>query len=206
MAPPYDVIPDAAVARYEALSPYNVVRLTRPGREYDRAAQTFDEWLERRILEPDPPSNVRARGSFRWKAAPRPDRGAPAAALRGSGGAAPREDAPGAEGGPAGTPARDNVSLEPLWFIYEGRASGLPQIVDVVSPAPPGVDLHRPRRNRAPALGDLRSGASCRRPRCFRDAPGLDRGTATTAMRQRWRTPRRSGAAPTPRPASPSRC
>ncbi|HXB04225.1 MAG TPA: DUF1015 family protein, partial [Candidatus Angelobacter sp.] len=37
VAPPYDVIPEPEVARYEALSPYNIVRLTRPGRDYDRA-------------------------------------------------------------------------------------------------------------------------------------------------------------------------
>src|SRR5450759_5824546 len=35
VAPPYDVIPEPQVARYEELSPYNVVRLTRPGRDYD---------------------------------------------------------------------------------------------------------------------------------------------------------------------------
>ena len=30
VAPPYDVIPEADLAHYRALSPYNVVRLTRP--------------------------------------------------------------------------------------------------------------------------------------------------------------------------------
>src|SRR5258708_7795162 len=56
VAPPYDVIPESEVARYEALSPYNVIRLTRPGRDYDRAARTFQEWLVGGILTPDPPS------------------------------------------------------------------------------------------------------------------------------------------------------
>src|SRR5260370_40745952 len=56
VAPPYDVIPESEVARYEALSPYNVIRLTRSGRDYDRAARTFQEWLVGGILTPDPPS------------------------------------------------------------------------------------------------------------------------------------------------------
>src|SRR5258708_30925388 len=56
VAPPYDVIPESEVARYDALSPYNVIRLTRPGRDYDRAARTSHEWLVRGTLTPDPPS------------------------------------------------------------------------------------------------------------------------------------------------------
>src|ERR1700682_898987 len=56
VAPPYDVIPDAEVARYEALSPHNAVRLTRPGRDYDRASRTFNEWLSEGVLRADPPS------------------------------------------------------------------------------------------------------------------------------------------------------
>ena len=56
VAPPYDVIPQAELARYEALSPYNVVRLTRPGRDYDAAARRFQEWLDGGILASDTPS------------------------------------------------------------------------------------------------------------------------------------------------------
>src|ERR1043166_10269746 len=56
VAPPYDVIPDADLAHYRSLSPYNVVRLTRPGTDYEEAAHTFERWLDERILEPDPPS------------------------------------------------------------------------------------------------------------------------------------------------------
>src|SRR6202158_1556900 len=50
MAPPYDVIPDSELARYEALSPYNAVRLTRPGRDYERASRTFEDWLREGVL------------------------------------------------------------------------------------------------------------------------------------------------------------
>jgi uncharacterized protein (DUF1015 family) len=37
-----------------------------------------------------------------------------------------------------------HVSLEPLWFVYEGRASGLPQINDVVSKRSPAVAFTGP--------------------------------------------------------------
>jgi uncharacterized protein (DUF1015 family) len=37
-----------------------------------------------------------------------------------------------------------NVSLEPLWFLYEGRASGLPQIIEVVSRRQPAVTFKGP--------------------------------------------------------------
>src|SRR5712692_1743370 len=56
VAPPYDVIPESDLPRYEALSPYNVVRLTRPGADYAGAARTFEEWMRGGILEPDPAS------------------------------------------------------------------------------------------------------------------------------------------------------
>src|ERR1044072_64307 len=56
VAPPYDVIPQPDLSHYRSLSPYNVVRLTRPGTDYAGAAQTFEPWLDERILDPDPPS------------------------------------------------------------------------------------------------------------------------------------------------------
>src|ERR1700675_2080299 len=56
VAPPYDVIPDPELERYRSLSPYNVVRLTRPGTDYESAAGTFEAWMRDGILQPDPPS------------------------------------------------------------------------------------------------------------------------------------------------------
>ena len=56
MAPPYDVIPDSEVPRYEAASPNNVIRLIRPGTDYARAAGTLDDWLAQGVLREDPPS------------------------------------------------------------------------------------------------------------------------------------------------------
>src|SRR3954465_4950903 len=56
VAPPYDVIPEADLSHSRSLSPYNVVRLPRPGHDYEEAARTFERWLDERVLEPDPPS------------------------------------------------------------------------------------------------------------------------------------------------------
>ena len=127
------------MARYEALSPYNVVRLTRPGRDYDRAARTFQEWLAGGILVPDPPSmyvhEVRFEG---WR------RRDLIAALR----LQPYEDRVvvpherthrGPKEDRLALMRATKANLEPLWFIYEGRGSGLPQIIEVVSARNPAV-------------------------------------------------------------------
>src|ERR1700681_1127349 len=56
VAPPYDVIPEAELPRYQSLSPYNVIRLIRPGTDYEGAARTFETWIQDGILEPGLPS------------------------------------------------------------------------------------------------------------------------------------------------------
>jgi len=144
VAPPYDVIPDAALPTYEALSPYNVVRLTRPGRDYDGAARTFNDWLDRGILEPDPPSmyvhEVRFDGKRRrdliaaLRLQPYEDRVVLPHERTHRG---PKEDR-------LALLRATNVSLEPLWFVYEGRATGLQQIVEVVSRRNPAVTFNGP--------------------------------------------------------------
>ena len=144
VAPPYDVIPDAALPTYEAVSPFNVVRLTRPGRDYEGAARTFNDWLDRGILEPDPPSmyvhEVRFDGKRRRDLI---------AALR----LQPYEDRvvlpherthPGPKEDRLALLRATNVSLEPLWFVYEGRATGLQQIIEVVSRRNPAVTFTGP--------------------------------------------------------------
>jgi uncharacterized protein (DUF1015 family) len=59
-SPPYDVIDDAGVRHYEALSPYNVVRLILPrepdgtgGTRYDGAAALLREWRTAGVLRAD---------------------------------------------------------------------------------------------------------------------------------------------------------
>jgi uncharacterized protein (DUF1015 family) len=144
VAPPYDVIPDSQVGRYEARSPYNIVRLTRPGRDYDRAAGTFNEWLDNGILEPDPPSmylhEVRFDGRRRrdliaaLRLEPYKDRVVLPHERTHSG---PKEDR-------LALLRATKANLEPLWFLYEGRGSGLPQIMEVVSGRNPAVTFTGP--------------------------------------------------------------
>jgi uncharacterized protein (DUF1015 family) len=138
------VIPDSDVARYEALSPYNVVRLTRPGRDYDRAAHTFDDWLTDGVLSADPPSMYVHEVLFDGKR-----RRDLIAALR----LQPYEDGVvlphershrGPKEDRLALLRATNVSLEPLWFLYEGRGSALPSILDVVTRRTPAVAFRGP--------------------------------------------------------------
>ena len=144
VAPPYDVIPDSELPRYEALSPYNIVRLTRPGRDYDRAARTFEDWLQAGLLEADPPSMYVHELHFNGKR-----RRDLIAALR----LQPYEDRVvlpherthrGPKEDRLALLRATNASFEPIWFLYEGRGSGLPQIAEVVSRRQPAVTFKGP--------------------------------------------------------------
>jgi uncharacterized protein (DUF1015 family) len=138
------VIPEPEVARYEALSPYNVVRLTRPGSDYDRAARTFHEWMAGGILVADPQSmyvhEVRFEGRRRrdliaaLRLQPYKDRVVLPHERTHRG---PKEDR-------LALLRATGVSLEPLWFVYEGRGSGLAQIIEVVSGRNPAVVFNGP--------------------------------------------------------------
>ncbi|GAC1683104.1 MAG: DUF1015 domain-containing protein [Candidatus Dormibacteraceae bacterium] len=144
MAPPYDVIPDSELVRYQALSPYNAVRLTRPGRDYDRARRTFDEWLRDGVLAADPASMYVHEVLFDGKR-----RRDLIAALRlqpyDDGVVLPHERTHrGPKEDRLALLRATNVSLEPLWFLYEGRGSGLPQITEGVSRRAPAVAFRGP--------------------------------------------------------------
>lgn len=56
LAPPYDVLSEEQVAEYRALSPHNVVHLTRPGDDYEAAGRLLSEWIGSEVLaeEPEP--------------------------------------------------------------------------------------------------------------------------------------------------------
>ena len=144
VAPPYDVLSDSDIQHYRELSPYNVVHLTRPGTDYEGAARTFMSWLDHRILEPEPRSlyvhevmfNGRARRDLiaslrlqdyadrvilpheRTHRGPKEDRLALLRATR--------------------------VSLEPLWFLYEGKESGVPAVLELVASRAPAVSFAGP--------------------------------------------------------------
>jgi uncharacterized protein (DUF1015 family) len=146
VAPPYDVIPESELPRYQALSPYNVVRLTRPGSDYDGAARTFEEWLHTGILEPDPPSMYVHQVEFGGRrrldliAALRLQRYADRVVLpherthRG-----PKEDR-------LALLRATNVALEPLWFVYEGAHLGVAPILEVVAKRTPAVRFNGPEQ------------------------------------------------------------
>jgi uncharacterized protein (DUF1015 family) len=142
------VIPEADLAHYRSLSPYNVVRLTRPGDEYDVAEETFGRWLDERILEPDPPSMYVHEVTFdtsirrdliaslrlqpyseqvilpheRTHRGPKEDRLALMRATR--------------------------AALETLWFVYEGRGTGVPDLVEKVASRAAAVSFQGPERTR----------------------------------------------------------
>lgn len=123
------MIPDADVQTYLSRSPHNVVRLIRPGSDYDGAARTLEEWLRDRTLVTDEPSmyvhEVGGRLDLiaalqlepyekrivlpheRTHKGPKEDR---LALMRATG-----------------------ASLEPLWFLYDG---GLRDLLDEAVTAP----------------------------------------------------------------------
>jgi uncharacterized protein (DUF1015 family) len=144
VAPPYDVIPDPELERYRSLSPYNVVRLTRPGTDYESAAVTFEAWMRDGILQPDPPSmyvhEVAFGGRRRrdliavLRLQPYEDRVVLPHERTHRG---PKEDR-------LALLRATNVSFEPLWFVYEGRGLGVSNILDVVVARTPAVAFDGP--------------------------------------------------------------
>ena len=144
VAPPYDVLTDAQVAAYEARSPYNVVRLTRPGRDYERAARTLEDWLGGGILEQDPLSMYLHEVQFAGKR-----RRDLIAALR----LQPFEDRVvlpherthrGPKEDRLALMRATNASLEPLWFLYDGKRARLAEILDTVAGRKPAVTFTGP--------------------------------------------------------------
>lgn len=162
MAPPFDVIPDASLKRFLDMSPYNVVRLTRPGQDYAGAAATFERWLDERILEPDPPSMYVHEVDFEGRR-----RRDLIAALR----LQPYEDRMvlpherthrGPKEDRLALMRATGVSLEPLWFLYEGAASGVPEALEEAARRAPAVSFTGPEgtHHRLWVISDLAIHAS----------------------------------------------
>jgi uncharacterized protein (DUF1015 family) len=144
VAPPYDVIPEAELPRYRAQSPYNVVRLTRPGSDYAGAGRTLDEWLRDGILREDPAAMYVHEVSYNGRR-----RRDLIAALR----LQPYEDRVvlpherthrGPKEDRLALARATNASLEPLWFAYEGRGTGIAQLLEQVVAGPPTVVFKGP--------------------------------------------------------------
>src|SRR5689334_598760 len=147
VAPPYDVMTDVDVARYRSMSPYNVVRLTRPA-GYDDAAATLRRWLDERVLEPDPPSMYVHEVEFAGR-----KRRDLIASLRlqpySDGVVLPHERTHRG-------PKEDRLALmratratfEPLWFVYEGAGTGVPELVERAASRNPAVTFSGPEATR----------------------------------------------------------
>lgn len=130
VSPPYDVIPEDGLQRYRERSPYNVIRLIRPGSDYDSAARSLAEWQDEGVLRWDEPSMY--LHEVRWAGHTRRDL---VAALR----LQPYEDAVvlpherthrGPKEDRLALFRATGFSLEPLWFLYDGEATELPGLLD----------------------------------------------------------------------------
>jgi uncharacterized protein (DUF1015 family) len=125
---------------------HNVVHLTRPGTDYEGAAQTFMRWLDDRILEPDPRSmyvhEVEFDGRVRrdlvasLRLQPYSDRVVLPHERTHRG---PKEDR-------LALLRATGVSLEPLWFLYEGAGTGVPEALGRVVARAPAVTFDGPER------------------------------------------------------------
>ena len=157
VAPPYDVIPDADLSHYRSLSPYNVVRLTRPGTDYAEAARTFERWLDERVLEADTPSMYVHEVSFdgrtrrdliaRLRVQPYSDRVVLPHERTHRG---PKEDR-------LALMRATKASFEPLWFVYEGKTTGIPALLEKVTGRAAAVSFTGPEgtHHRLWAISDI---------------------------------------------------
>src|SRR2546429_1100958 len=137
-------MPEADVAHYRSLSPYNVVHLTRPGTDYEGAARTFERWLDDRILEPESRSMYVHEVEFEGRV-----RRDLIASLRLQSYSdrivlpherthqGPKEDR-------LALLRATRVSLEPLWFLYEGAGTGVPAVVERGAARGPAVNFPGP--------------------------------------------------------------
>jgi len=120
VAPPYDVIPEEQLELYRGRSPWNVVRLTRPGEDYASAAALLGEWQREGVLRGDAPAmyvhEVRFDGRRRLdvlaalRLQPYSDRVVLPHELTHRG---PKADR-------LALMRATRAALEPLWFLYEG--------------------------------------------------------------------------------------
>jgi uncharacterized protein (DUF1015 family) len=138
VAPPYDVIPEEALPGYRERSPYNVVRLIRPGTDYAGAAALERAWLESGVLREDSDpafylhehrfAGGRRRGLI--------------AAVRlspyGAGEVLPHERTHGgAKADRLELYRATATAFEPLWFVYRGGGTDLPRLLDAGFAADP---------------------------------------------------------------------
>jgi uncharacterized protein (DUF1015 family) len=131
VSPPYDVIPEEALAEYRARSPYNVVRLIRPGTDYAGAGALEKSWLGSGVLREDPaPAFYLHEHRFDGRL-----RRGLIAAVRlspyGEGEVLPHERTHGgAKADRLALYRATATAFEPLWFVYRGGGGDLPRLLD----------------------------------------------------------------------------
>ena len=130
VAPPYDVIPEEELTLHQGRSPYNAIRLTRPGADHAEAARVRDAWLAAGVIRQDEtPGFYLHEHRF------------PGGTRRGLIGAVRLQ--PYSEGAVLPHelthrgPKEDRLALyratamafEPLWFTYQGASTALPKLL-----------------------------------------------------------------------------
>jgi uncharacterized protein (DUF1015 family) len=138
------VVPESDLSRYRDLSPYNVIRLTRPGTDYEAAARAFEDWVRGGVLRADPPAmyvhEVVFDGRRRrdliaaLRLQPYDDRVVLPHERTHRG---PKEDR-------LALYRATNVSFEPLWFTYEGRGTPLASRLSAAVAGAPAVGFRGP--------------------------------------------------------------
>jgi uncharacterized protein (DUF1015 family) len=145
VAPPYDVIRDEELDEFRARSPFNVVRLTRPGDDYEAAAALLRDWIEQGVLADDSSPRMYLH-EVRFDGRRRRDL---VAALR----LQPYEDEvvlphERTHRGPKEDRLKlyraTATALEPLWFLYQGAGTHLPKLLEEGFSDPPQVSFRTP--------------------------------------------------------------
>jgi uncharacterized protein (DUF1015 family) len=144
VSPPYDVIPEDQLEHYRGRSPWNVIRLIRPGSDYESAARLLEEWQREEVLRRDAPSmylhEVRFEGRRRrdlvgaLRLQPYSDHVVLPHELTHRG---PKEDR-------LALMRATRAALEPLWFLYEGAGTTLPRLLDAAVEARPAAEFEFP--------------------------------------------------------------
>jgi uncharacterized protein (DUF1015 family) len=138
-SPPYDVIDDAGVDRYEALSPYNVVRLILPreptggsGTRYDTAAALLAEWRANGVLRPDAEPALYAYELADGEAVTRGLIGALALVDPDAGIVLPHENTmAGPVSDRLALTAATGANTEPIFLVYDGGGAASAVVSDI---------------------------------------------------------------------------
>lgn len=137
-SPPYDVIDEDGVRRYEAMSPYNVVRLILPrdpadgGTRYDAAAALLAAWREAGVLRPDAAPALYAYEMRDGESVTRGLVGALALVDPDAGIVLPHENTmAGPVSDRLALTAATGCNTEPIYLVYDGGGAASAAVSDV---------------------------------------------------------------------------